>query len=122
MVKLEAPDNLPWLVAMHFGVIFHFEVKVDSIVKVNNVGPEKKWSAYTAEMRKITDTENRQRFPDGNWEVPFWAMQDFYNCLTEVTKEKGWQKLYCLKRAVPGKDDETKAEVSFSTDEVAWKD
>jgi len=94
---LEAPSNtdLPWMVTAEEDDWITFAVKQQTLEKTKN---EKGWSCYTGEMKDI----DMKGIEDGDHEVPFWAMDAFFDAYTEADNEKGWQQ-YKFKRSTDKK-------------------
>lgn len=91
-MSLEAPsgNNLPWMVRAESDKWITFVVKQSSVEKAEN---ERGWSCYTGLMKDI-DSKGAE---DGIHEIPFWAMDGFYDAWNEAANPDGWQQ-YAFKK------------------------
>lgn len=84
-MKLErSGGDLPWMVTAKLNRWIEFTVKLETISMSEN---DKKWSCYIGKMKDISDGT-----PDGDHEVPFWAMNEFADFLEDLP-DKGWSTM-----------------------------
>lgn len=84
MPKLEAPSgNGPWMLRSPEDEWTKFSLKIESVVKDTN---DRGWSCYTAQMKLI----KMKGVEDGNHEIPFWAMEAFFDLYILLDEDDGW--------------------------------
>jgi len=74
-----------------------FEVDHESVGEHDDAGPDEEWNCYRGDMRKIKDDAETE---DGTHEVPFWAMESFYE-ITGGCDKDGWFQ-YKFRRVIKG--------------------
>lgn len=87
-MTLEAPsgNDLPWMVRANENEWIDFDIKMSTVEKSEN---ERGWSCYIGHMKDI----QMPGVEDGDYEIPFWAMEEFYAAYTESPEKKGWVQL-----------------------------
>ncbi len=102
-MALEAPSNLPWMVGTKIDEPVTFSVKMESLAKAKN---EQGWSCYMGQMKSPTGL-----FKTGKHEIPFWAMEAFFDVYLDAGVEKGWVE-FVYTRSAHDKGSEATFELS----------
>lgn len=97
-MSLEPPTSgdLPWMVTVEIGEWIKFHVQQTSVDKTEN---DKGWSCYIGEMRFPGG-----EYEDGVHEIPFWAMQTFFDAYVEQDKDSGWAYYRYKRKESQGKN------------------
>jgi len=76
---------MPFLMNAPDDVECQFEFKGASIDKQKN---EKGWSCYMVKVKNVIDPKGNE-IP-GTGEIPFWAMEAFYDAFIHLASNKNW--------------------------------
>jgi len=90
-VKIEKPSNaedLPKLLNAELGVEYIYSFPQQDIVKskvslTNKDGKEVEWSRYGLHDVVLLNANDEETEVEGTDDVPFWAMQAFYDAVVE---------------------------------------
>lgn len=90
-MSFEKPSNneeMPFLMNAPVDKECQFEFKGSSIDKKKDGGPKGDWSCYRVKVKNVIDPKGNEII--GTGEIPFWAMEAFYDAFIHLADDKGW--------------------------------
>jgi len=82
-------DNLPKLILCDEDHPYLLIFDDQNITKHRDAGPDQKWSCYRIEdMTVVSDDKHETEQTEGTNEIPFWAMEPFFDAYTSLTKKQ----------------------------------